>query len=274
MKIRKENQTELAQYYRRSGWWYKHFWDIGGLHHGIFEGKTSNHRQAVENQYRLVIDAGKIRQSMRVLDIGCGVGDGACYIAKNTGAKIVGISIVPEQVKSGIKLSMLENLSNLVTFKVMNFQHTDFPPDYFDVVYGIESVSHSPDKHQLLKEMSRILKSGGKLIVSDGYLIRKPENMKENACLKNLLDGWHMYELIHIDTMLKHLKSNNLIITLKKDYITAITNSINKMKILVMIGSIFPINQAVRDNVRGMKGWVAGVGDRLFGYYLFVAQKK
>lgn len=273
MKTRSENITGIVEYYRKSGWLYRHFWDRGGLHHGLFDAKTESHREAVENQYRTVIQEGQINKRMRVLDVGCGVGDGACFIAKNTGAKVVGITIVPDQVMFATKIATKMKIDTLVEFKHMNFQQMEFRNNYFDVVYGIESVSHSPDKMQFLSEAKRVLKRGGRLIISDGYLVRQPKTLTEVNYYNQLLDGWHMYELLGIGKMLSLILKKRFTLVKKRNYGQKISRSLTRMKILTTLGRIVPIGQGVRDNTLGMLGWVGGVGAKLFGYYLLVVEK-
>lgn len=267
------SKNGLVDYYQKSGWWYAHFWDRGGLHHGIFERTTRSHRQAVENQYKIVIREGLIRKGMKVLDVGCGVGDGACYIAKMTGAKVLGITIVPNQVNEAYRLARQLKVDHLVDFKLMDFQRMDLPKDHFDVIYGIESISHSSDKNQFLKEAKKVLKHEGRVVIIDGYLEREIRSEREKKNYYNLLEGWHLYELGSIKDMLVLLEKNGFLLVKKRDYVNEINRSLKRMSVLVRLGRILPIRQAVRDNTLGMMGWTAGVAAKLFGYYMIVAKK-
>lgn len=60
----------------------------------------------------------------------------------------------------------------------------------FDVVWAIESVCHTENKKDFIKEASRLLKSGGVLVVSDFFLEDKQYSNEQHDRMKVWLDGW------------------------------------------------------------------------------------
>ena len=76
----------------------------------------------------------------------------------------------------------------------MNFYERDylnsgFSDKSFDVVWAVESVCHADDKKDFLREAHRVLKSGGRLVVDDGFLLRSAENDKEKKDFNAFLEG-------------------------------------------------------------------------------------
>jgi MPBQ/MSBQ methyltransferase len=102
----------------------------------------------------------------KILDVGCGIGGTSRILAASfPDAKVTGITLSPKQVNRGTQLAQERGLPN-VDFQVMNALHMDFPDDTFDLVWACESGEHMPDKESYVKEMVRVLKPGGTLVLA------------------------------------------------------------------------------------------------------------
>ena len=103
-----------------------------------------------------------------VLDIGCGCGGAAFHLIKKHGAKSVqGIDPEPLVVKTAQQLAKKNNLAEEATFKCVEPGPLQYKDEAFDVIFSKEVFLHIPDKVTLLKDVYRILKPGGLIIVSD-----------------------------------------------------------------------------------------------------------
>ncbi len=91
------------------------------------------------------------------------------------------------------------NLQGKTKFLVMDFLHTSFEDNSFDVVFGVESICHAKDKADFLKEAYRILKPGGRIVVIDGFLRRNPNGPAEERVYSEFLKGLALDNLAHID---------------------------------------------------------------------------
>lgn len=89
----------------------------------------------------------KLKQPIKVLDVGCGIGGTSRYIAKklNADSTVTGITLSPEQVRRGTELAKDRGISN-VNFQVMDALQMTFPDNSFDIVWACESGEHMPDK--------------------------------------------------------------------------------------------------------------------------------
>lgn len=67
------------------------------LHYGLYDKEHKTYLQAAENSTRMLAKLVHLTSFDKVLDAGCGVGGTAIWIAKNKGARVVGINIVPQQ---------------------------------------------------------------------------------------------------------------------------------------------------------------------------------
>jgi SAM-dependent methyltransferase len=107
-------------------------------------------------------DAVAPSSAMRVLDIGCGVGGPARFLAETYGCRVTGIDLTPEYVEVAQMLSRRCRLDHLTAFKQANALHLPFTDAAFDLAWCQNVSMNIPDKHALYAEIFRVLKPGGK----------------------------------------------------------------------------------------------------------------
>jgi ubiquinone/menaquinone biosynthesis C-methylase UbiE len=99
-----------------------------------------------------------------ILEIGCGNGRDLVLIAKSC-KNIAGIDYSPEMVAQAAKKILHYSIEN-ATVAYGNATDLKFDDASFDKVLCSEVVEHIPDWEQAIKEISRVLKPGGKLVLS------------------------------------------------------------------------------------------------------------
>jgi ubiquinone/menaquinone biosynthesis C-methylase UbiE len=103
-----------------------------------------------------------------ILDIGTGTGILIEQVLlKNKSAHLFGIDISPEMVK---KAKRKFQGKNKVTIALGSANKLPYKDNSFEFVTCANSFHHHPDSMQSLKEIKRVLKPGGKVILSDGCL--------------------------------------------------------------------------------------------------------
>ncbi|MBU2051803.1 class I SAM-dependent methyltransferase [Patescibacteria group bacterium] len=177
-----------------------------GMHHGFWDRSTKTIAQAIINENQAMIDLAGIKTGDKVLDAGCGVGGTSIYIAKKTGARVYGISLSSNQVRLAKSYSRKHGVSQLTQFQVEDFTKTKFPANFFDIVYGIESICHAFPKRAFLNEARRVLKPGGKIVIADGYCRRQPANRKENEIIEDFTRSFALHELLTYQQMSQSLR--------------------------------------------------------------------
>lgn len=200
--IERESQSqgissELAQsierYYAESESDYKLFWHVEkthSLHYGYHRQSGIPHNVAVIEMIRMMANKVGINASDIVLDAGCGVGGSSTWIARNTGAKVIGIDI------SETQLSMARKYARPgVEFRSVDFTSTTFMSESFTVFWALESSCHAPDKLLFLQEAYRLLKPGGRVIIADGFASYPDAKMLEGWAVPNLagVDQFNSY---------------------------------------------------------------------------------
>jgi MPBQ/MSBQ methyltransferase len=109
---------------------------------------------------------GPLPKGARVLDVGCGFGGSSRWLAAtNPDAQVTGITLSPRQVERGTQLARERGLEN-VELRVMDALDMQFEDGQFDLVWACESGEHMPDKAAYVREMARVLKPGGTLVLA------------------------------------------------------------------------------------------------------------
>lgn len=125
-----------------------------------------------------------------VLDVGCGIGGSSRILAQDYRFAVTGITISPQQVQRAQELTPPE-LD--LQFRVDDAMALSFPDASFDVVWLIEAGPHMPDKAVFARELMRVLKPGGVLVVADWNQRDSrqiPLNFWEKPVMQQLLDQW------------------------------------------------------------------------------------
>ena len=108
----------------------------------------------------------KKKGSKTILDVGCGAGRNAVFLAKE-GFYVVGLDISPTSLKLALEKANDENVNNCI-FVTHDFLKLPFPDAHFDAAfssYGIENVS-LPKIKKALSEMKRVVRNGGLILVT------------------------------------------------------------------------------------------------------------
>ncbi|HEU4426229.1 MAG TPA: methyltransferase domain-containing protein [Pilimelia sp.] len=138
------------------------------IHMGYWDdeaGQTVS--EAQDRLTQVIIDTTGASAGQRLIDVGSGTGRPAVLLAQQTGASIVGINVSVGQVASATALARDSGVSDLVTFAVADAMDIPYPEGSFDLVWAMESLSHMKDRVAALREMQRVLKVGGRLVVTD-----------------------------------------------------------------------------------------------------------
>lgn len=186
------SQKDIARYYDLSAVHYRLFWNLDkskSLHYGYWDSTTKNFHEALLNLNKILSQYASIKKEDNVLDAGCGVGGSSVWLAKNIGCQATGISLSAKQMEEAKAFAKEEGVDHLVDFQVKDYTNTGFANASFDVVWGVESICHVPDKSEFIREAYRLLKPGGRIIVADFF---KKDGLKGKDAedIKRWANGW------------------------------------------------------------------------------------
>lgn len=106
-------------------------------------------------------------KNMQILDVGCGLGGAARYLANTFGCRVTGIDLSGDYCRIAADLTRRLALDHLVSFQQGNAISMPFPDCSFDIVWTQHTVMNIPDKARFYGELWRVLKPGGRLALYD-----------------------------------------------------------------------------------------------------------
>jgi ubiquinone/menaquinone biosynthesis C-methylase UbiE len=102
-----------------------------------------------------------------ILDIGSGIGGPARYVANRFGCKVTGIDLTAEFCDVARHLTRLLRLEDKVKFEVGDALAMPFPDASFNGAYSMNVSMNIAGKDALYREIHRVLKPGGWLVLSE-----------------------------------------------------------------------------------------------------------
>jgi 2-polyprenyl-3-methyl-5-hydroxy-6-metoxy-1,4-benzoquinol methylase len=120
--------------------------------------------------HRLVqqhLDLARDLAGRRVLEIGCGRGGFACWLASRPAppAEVVAADVAATAVAKGRAYAAARGIRG-ITWNVADIQALAHPDSSFDTVISCETIEHVPDPRRAIRELARVLKSGGRLFLT------------------------------------------------------------------------------------------------------------
>ena len=163
-----------------------------------------------------------------------------------------------------------------------NYNNTSFQNNTFNSAVAIESLCHSGHDIRSLKEVSRILKPNGKLVIADAFLKKEPDSLCPGSsyAYHNLCKHWELERLATIKAMKLNLKKvgfKNIII---EDISFRVAPSVLHVPFAIsgfILNKLLAFKPIKRESWHNLKGsfyaLFSGLHMKSFGYYLITAEK-
>lgn len=218
----------------------------------------------------------QIDNETKILDIACGKGSTAFYLAEKYGCSVVGIDISEELIQEAKVTCRKKKLDEQVKFLVGNAMDLPFDDNEFDMAVSQGILVFVEDKTKTINEASRVIKNGGKAGWIELSWKKEPEkeflvkvfNILHAHCLKNArtYEGWT-----------KDFKKANIqdLTVIKGDKITAdFFDTLKEEGIVNTIKIMFKsiLNGEIRNRMEKMGKFVEE-NQNYFGYGVYVIEK-
>ena len=169
---------------------------------GIAEKEYEEANKALESTHKQRFDISVPRISMphdgKLLNIWSRQGEAIPYIrARFPCCRLVNAEI------SGIMLDQARKRFPGEIFFETDLQTLPFLDNKFDAILSLEMLEHSPSPQKVLREMARVLKPGGQLILTCPSLVSEVHLWLADRFMNNHGEGPHRFPSIHhVKTML------------------------------------------------------------------------
>lgn len=116
---------------------------------------------------RAAIRGMALQPGARVLEVG--IGTGLSLAAYPGHVQIFGVDLSPEMLDRTRRRVIRRQLSHVAELKVMDARALDYPDAHFDLVVAMYVVSVTPDPEQVVREMLRVCRPGGQLVIVNHF---------------------------------------------------------------------------------------------------------
>ncbi|GAB6027179.1 hypothetical protein CHUAL_013932 [Chamberlinius hualienensis] len=121
----------------------------------------------------------QLQPGQTVLDVGCGIGGSAFFMAKKYGVSVHGVDLSSNM----ITIALERQAKSLIDHKIVSFEISDITQqnceeNSYDVIYSRDTILHIKDKKLLFQQFHKWLKPGGRLLITD-YCCGAQEHSQE-----------------------------------------------------------------------------------------------
>jgi tocopherol O-methyltransferase len=124
-----------------------------------------------------------------VLDVGCGMGGSAVYLAKAHGCQVTGLTLSRVQRMWAATSSRWHRVSRRTEFLAQDAEAADFPARSFDVIWIIECSEHLFDKPRFFERAARWLRPGGRIGVCAWLAADEPHSQAARQKIYEVCEG-------------------------------------------------------------------------------------
>jgi ArsR family transcriptional regulator len=127
------------------------------------------------------VDVGYIQEGNTVLDLGSGAGLDCFLASRKVGklGKVIGIDMTNDMINKARENAQKYDITN-VEFRLGDIESLPVENDSVDVVISNCVINLAPNKHHVFQEAYRVIKTGGKMVVSDIVLLKELNDEQKN----------------------------------------------------------------------------------------------
>ncbi len=181
----------VRDHYDRISVFYRAFWGEH-IHHGYWEEEDADlpRKKAQVQLIEKLVAFGHVPSGGRVLDVGCGVGGSARWLAQHHGCIVDGITLSPVQAQMATETAEKEGLADKLHFRVHDAHHLDMlEAGAYDSVWVVECSEHLGDRAAFLQACAHRLRPGGTLALTSWLRGSDSLDADQEALLASLCEG-------------------------------------------------------------------------------------
>ena len=244
------------------------------LHLGVPCNADCPHPEAMEHTNEIMAGHASLGPATRVLDLGCGYGSTARYLARTHGCHVTGINISLKELELARERASDAGIEHLLRFEPGDFHELQYDDGSFDVVWSQEAFLHGADKTRIISEAKRVLKDGGTLIFTD--IVVRPDTPDSDR--ERIYDRIRSPEMWDSADYRRTLTDQGLVILREEDWSNYVARSYSWVRNAVLTNREELLNRidssTVDRTVDGLAFWVEAANQGKIGWALFIAAKR
>ena len=115
-----------------------------------------------------MIELAKISPGEKILDVGAGTGAVTLLAARTAAGEVCGIDLSPEMMAKAEEKARRLKIEQKINFRRMDAEALDFENEKFDAAVSLFALLHFPNPLIALREIFRVLRPGGKVVIAVG----------------------------------------------------------------------------------------------------------
>jgi ubiquinone/menaquinone biosynthesis C-methylase UbiE len=112
---------------------------------------------------RMAADA-RLQPGETLADVGCGLGGPALWLARETGANLIGIDASRVAPRIATERAAALGMGDRAEFRTGLFDNTGLPDGAAAAITSEDALQYAPDKLAAFRELARVLRPGGRLV--------------------------------------------------------------------------------------------------------------
>ena len=171
----------------------------GAIHRELWANGVASRADALNYVNGLLAD--RLPRDGLLIDLGCGVGGTAGWLAQQGFGPVVGVTISAVQTRIGnerIRAAGLHNRVEIRRASYLRLADAAVAAASAAGAYAVESFIHSPDAAAFFHSAADALHHGGVLLVCDDFLGSPPSGQRPAAVLRRLRAGWLATSLVTV----------------------------------------------------------------------------
>ncbi|HEY8042062.1 MAG TPA: class I SAM-dependent methyltransferase [Polyangiaceae bacterium] len=153
---------------------------------GVFAGPDDDLETAQDRKLARIREKLDLRPDETVLDVGCGWGSVLLHLAEHTRAKIHGITLSAQQRDVTQQRARDLGAGERVRVEVRHVEELDLPAESVDAVVFSGSIVHMHDRAAVHRLVGRVLRPGGRLLISDCYFPKQERGDRNSEATQHI----------------------------------------------------------------------------------------
>ena len=244
-------------------------------------GRVSRHDAAQRRMTEVCAEAVQPRPGERLLDAGCGVGGTDRWLAERYRAFVCGLNVQHDHLAIARQHQGIPANGGRVCFSRQDYTEMGIASESCDIVWGLESICHCQDKSAFIREASRVLRPGGRLMIADFFLAEDALSDRDAFEVTEWTRGWAIPNLASTKGFFELLEAHGFANVRQRDITANVLPSSHRLYKASLVAS--PIHRylerlGARSTIQGANISAAHLQyrtlrDHVCAYAIFTAEK-